>query len=129
MALVVSVSTVRPSFLFSSFFLVFRVGGQRYSYLTVGLNSEVHFTLRGVGDSVAAEFDLGAAVGVSVRLSVFSPSDYLDVCVSRNTGKTYFFIMAYLKELPNVWPSPSNWNDAAVSVAPGSCIKPGQSSP
>lgn len=35
-------------------------------------------------------------------------------------GMTDFFIMAYRSALPMVWPSPSNWNEAAVSVAPGS---------
>lgn len=37
------------------------------------------------------------------------------------TVYTHFFIIAYRSALPMVWPSPSNWNEAAVSVAPGSC--------
>lgn len=31
-------------------------------------------------------------------------------------------MIAYRSALPMVWPSPSNWNEAAVSVAPGSWV-------
>ena len=33
----------------------------------------------------------------------------------------HFFIITYRKAFPRVCPSSANWNDAAVSVAPGSC--------
>jgi len=36
------------------------------------------------------------------------------------TRKTYFFIIIYRSAFPSVWSSFSNWNDAAVSDAPGS---------
>jgi hypothetical protein len=34
-------------------------------------------------------------------------------------SRSYFFIITYLRAFPNVWSSPSNWNEAAVSNAPG----------
>lgn len=70
MALVVSgcgQTSFPSSFLFH---VLVRRGRKRCSYLTIGLNSEVHFTLRGVGDGVAAEFDLRAALNVSVSVSL-----------------------------------------------------------
>lgn len=37
----------------------------------------------------------------------------------KNPPDDHFFMIIYLSEFPNVWSSPSNWNDAAVSTAPG----------
>lgn len=40
--------------------------------------------------------------------------------VAKSNHSTHFFMIAYRSALPMVWPSPSNWNDAAVSEEPGS---------
>lgn len=53
----------------------------------------------------------------SARFSLV-PSGYNLVFLSG--CNTYFFIIAYRKALPIVWPSPSNWKDADVSEDPGS---------
>lgn len=50
------------------------------------------------------------------------PVRNIESCLA-STVYTHFFIIAYRSALPMVWPSPSNWNEAAVSVAPGSCGK------
>ena len=94
MALVVSgcgQTSFPSSFLFH---VLVRRGRKGCSHLTISLNSEVHFTLRGVGDGVAAEFDLGAAVNVSVSVSLsFLPLTIwvcvcVCVCVSQSTAKS-----------------------------------------
>lgn len=77
--------------------------------LTTSLDTEVHLRVGGVGNSVSAEIH-GRAISVSDTISEANPSERV----------THFFMMANRSALPMVWPSPSNWNDAAVSEEPGS---------
>lgn len=80
--------------------------------LTTSLNTEVHLRVGGVGNSVTAEIH-GGATSVSDTIQV-------DPIHGGSGQDTHFFMMANRSALPMVWPSPSNWNDAAVSEEPGS---------
>ena len=78
--------------------------------LTKCLDSHVHLGLGGVGDGVGAELDVGAGR----RLTTAGQGG------EAGMGRTYFFMIMYLRAFPRVWVSLRNSNEAAVGVEPGS---------
>ena len=77
--------------------------------LTISLYPYIHERLRRVRYRIPTELHIRA-----VHQSVSTSQSFM------SKGITYFFMIMYLRAFPNVWSSPSIWNDAALSVAPGS---------
>lgn len=77
--------------------------------LTIRLNPQIHLRFRRVWNRVAAELDFGTGSQSAVRRKFEGAM-----------SNAHFFVIMYRSAFPKVWSSWSNWNEAAVSLAPGS---------